>query len=147
MPRSPQLDALSDVITRVLHEHRNELALGINDKFYREMVLSSPDLPPETGFCAAAADALYHLGGGKAAGLKRMRARIDAQEIHWWVVDAEGNIYDPTAGQFVDDADTLFYLYVTGRGGAPSSAPKRGRAEQAPLKLAQRIMDLVNLGA
>jgi hypothetical protein len=85
---------------------------------------------------------LYHLGGGKSAGIRRVRAKINPDESHWWVEDDEGNIYDPTAGQFAGEEELLAHLYTIGRAGSPSSYGRGGK--QPPLKLAQKIMALVD---
>jgi len=54
---------------------------------------------PVEGHCYIAAEAFYHLAGGKKAG---MSPRVISKEdwTHWYVVDKVGNIYDPTRDQF-----------------------------------------------
>ena len=54
---------------------------------------------PHAGHCYAAAEALYHLLGGKEKGYKPMRGKLN-DETHWWIIDKNGNILDPTAEQF-----------------------------------------------
>ncbi len=58
-----------------------------------------PDSPPSTGHCYAASEALYHMLGGKKAGLKAMVARVRGR-THWWLVMKDGRILDPTYDQF-----------------------------------------------
>lgn len=55
---------------------------------------------PFAGHCYAASEALYHLLGGKDNGYKIMRGKGLNNEIHWWIVDKNNNILDPTAEQF-----------------------------------------------
>lgn len=87
-----------------------------------------PHDPVETGHCAVASEAFYHLAGGKAAGFipvvcgytalpnGRMvfgadraaaaHLRNAAQETHWWIrgpqagVRGAGEIFDVTKGQY-----------------------------------------------
>ena len=52
-----------------------------------------------TGHCYVAAESLFHLLGGKAAGLKPTTIRHEGS-VHWWLVDSEGEVLDLTADQF-----------------------------------------------
>lgn len=83
------------------------------------------DAPPEAGHCAVATEALYHLAGGRAAGLMPVVCGYDANdcgdmyfgdargrhedvraETHWWLRGpsggkrGKGEIIDVTAGQY-----------------------------------------------
>jgi hypothetical protein len=87
--------------------------------------LVSKNDPPESGHCAVAAEAFYHLAGGKAAGFMPVVCGYNAdrhgnmkfekkshqpgwhRETHWWVrgPDAKGqrgagDIRDVTVGQY-----------------------------------------------
>lgn len=65
---------------------------------------------PFTGHCYAASEALYHLLGGKAAGLKPKTIRHEGG-AHWWLEDADGRVIDVTAAQFETPVP-----YADGRG-------------------------------
>jgi hypothetical protein len=83
-----------------------------------EIVISSiqgaltPELIPENfsgrpgnpmfGHCYGAAEALYHLLGGKDSGYKAQRAVDDDGVSHWWVLSPTNEILDPTAAQYTD---------------------------------------------
>lgn len=55
---------------------------------------------PLRGHCYVASEALYHLKGGKAAGLKPMFISHEGAP-HWFLADTKNRIiYDLTAGQF-----------------------------------------------
>lgn len=54
---------------------------------------------PTEGHCYVAAEAFYHLSGGRRAGLKP-QVISKSGWTHWYVKDAAGNIYDPTRDQF-----------------------------------------------
>lgn len=54
------------------------------------------------GFCYVATEALYHLAGGAEAGLSVYRCSLPNGGTHWWLVDRDGRIVDPTAEQFVE---------------------------------------------
>lgn len=63
------------------------------------------------GHCYAASEALYHLLGGKAAGLTPMQIRHEG-DSHWFLRSPDGPL-DPTADQF---ATPVSYEQATGRG-------------------------------
>jgi hypothetical protein len=59
------------------------------------------------GHCYIAAEALYHMLGGKAKGYtpvvlsyKTWPAGLDPGETHWFIVDQHGKVLDPTQEQF-----------------------------------------------
>jgi predicted GNAT family acetyltransferase len=54
---------------------------------------------PMRGHCFTATETLFHLGGGKAAGLKPVNVQHEG-DSHWFLTDAAGNVYDVTASQF-----------------------------------------------
>jgi hypothetical protein len=67
--------------------------------------LLKPDFqgaPFPMGHCYVASEALYHLAGGKASGLKPVRLRMPDGAVHWWLRDSQGNVIDPTHDQFSD---------------------------------------------
>lgn len=95
------------------------------EKKYREQL--TPDDPPETGHCAIASEAFYHIAGGKQAGFIPVvagyaadghgnmvfgAARADAidkgwrKESHWWIRGPKGaergtgGFFDVTKDQF-----------------------------------------------
>src|ERR1700739_1703310 len=58
---------------------------------------------PTEGHCAIAAEALFHLLGGKAAGWVPvvLPRRVLGDNTHWWVENVQtGERLDPTAEQF-----------------------------------------------
>lgn len=55
------------------------------------------------GHCYAAAEALYHFLGGREAGYIPCVATFTEGNIrvtHWWIKNAQGEIFDPTSEQF-----------------------------------------------
>ena len=55
---------------------------------------------PLKGYCYVASEALYHLAGGATAGLSVYRCPLPNGGSHWWLVDTNGQVLDPTAEQF-----------------------------------------------
>ncbi len=125
----------------------------------------SPDDPKETGHCAIASEAFYHLAGGKAAGFipvvcgyaanDKGEMKFGAErptavskgwraETHWWIrgpkngIRGAGNIFDVTAGQYPQA-----YPYANGHNTGFM------QPQQKPSKRAQIIIDRVTekLGA
>ena len=84
---------------------------------------------PLTGHCYVASEALYHLLGGKAAGLKAMSIQHEGG-AHWWIRDADGNDIDLTAAQFAAPVP-----YHRGVG--------KGFLTRAPSKRAQVVIERV----
>jgi hypothetical protein len=64
---------------------------------------------PMFGHCYGAAEALYHLLGGKGSGYKAQRGVDDDGITHWWVLSPTGKILDPTAAQYTDFGKTPPY--------------------------------------
>lgn len=99
-----------------------------------------------TGLCFAATNAVYHLLGGKAAGLTPMNATYYDPELarlapetqgrasHWWIRDADGAYIDPTADQYTVFGETPPYEIGVGRG-------FNTRVDQ-PTQAGQKIIDL-----
>lgn len=81
---------------------------------------------PMTGHCYVASEALYHMLGGKGAGLKPVSIRHEGC-VHWWLQTADGQIIDPTASQFSTPVP-----YREGRG--------RGFMTKNPSKRAQEVI-------
>lgn len=133
------------------------------EKKYREQL--SPDDLRETGHCAVASEAFYHIAGGKQAGFipvvcgyaedakGNMKFKADMQaalqqgwkkQTHWWIRGPEGatrgagKIFDVTAGQY--DAP---YPYHNGHNTGFM------QPQQKPSKRAQIVIDRVvqKLGA
>lgn len=86
------------------------------------------------GQCYAASEALYHLLGGKAAGLTPYCLRlVDGSgpwKCHWFLVAADGQILDPTREQFEHRPP---YELATGK----------GFLTRHPSGKAQRIIDTI----
>lgn len=97
------------------------------------------NIPASTGFCSVAAEVLYHLAGGEGSGLTPHRLRYGDGTTHWWLEDARGRVWDPTADQFPSNADIG---YEQGRaGGFPT--PRQGLRHQPPSKRAAELMAAV----
>jgi len=92
------------------------------------------DHHPTAGHCYAAAEALYHLLGGKHSRYTPQVGKIDEEGTHWWLEDKEGNILDPTADQFYYKKESP--PYNNGRG--------TGFLTKLPSKRAQTIINRVN---
>jgi hypothetical protein len=91
------------------------------------------------GHCYAASEALYHILGGKEAGLRACVGR-GAEGTHWWVIDRKGNILDPTAEQFTSIGQKP--PYAKGRcTGFLTSYPSKRAAE-----IIRRVIDKKNPG-
>jgi hypothetical protein len=104
-----------------------------------------------TGFCAAAANAAYHMLGGKRAGLVPVVARFHDAAIearlphlkgalsHWWLRDRAGRIIDPTADQFTKLGKTP--PYKDGKGcGFQLPARQPSKAALKIMKLATKFL-------
>jgi len=92
---------------------------------------------PVAGHCYIAAEALFHVLGGKRAGLIAYVARDPEGGTHWWVQDAKGKILDPTKEQY-----TAFGKeppYHVGRGA--------GFLTKRPSRRAQVILNRAGLAA
>lgn len=60
---------------------------------------------PYAGMSYVAAEAVYHAAGGIRSGLRSHMMHLGTRERHWYLVDADGKIYDPTAKQFPRKVD------------------------------------------
>ncbi len=56
------------------------------------------------GNCYVASEALFHILGGKAAGWKPMRMRVDT-DMHWFLKHESGLVLDPSVQQFSHPPD------------------------------------------
>jgi hypothetical protein len=79
------------------------------------------DRRPTSGHCYAASEALYHLMGGKAAGLTPVQLHHEG-DSHWYLRTSEGTYLDPTADQF---ATVPPHAHGTGRGFQTREPAKR----------------------
>lgn len=71
---------------------------------------------PMFGHCYVAAEALYWLMGGPQSGLVPRHGRDPSGIVHWWLVrKSDGEILDPTAGQYT--SQDLLPPYSRGLGG------------------------------
>jgi len=93
--QSYPLEDLSAAITRVIDRGDSELAAAVLPKKYLKQWSPGSCV----GYCNAAAQALYFLGGGKAEGLTPVVWR-HGDVTHWWIEDSQGQVYDLTAEQF-----------------------------------------------
>lgn len=70
----------------------------LSDDLLRPQYRHLPNRRPMTGHCYVASEALFHLCGGKPAGLKPMRVRHEGG-THWYLSTPAG-VVDATADQF-----------------------------------------------
>jgi hypothetical protein len=84
---------------------------------------------PTAGHCYHAAEALYHMMGGKIGTWVPMRVREDDGMTHWWLRNKNtGEIGDPTADQYTSVG--LVPPYECGRaGGFLTAGPSKRAAE------------------
>lgn len=80
------------------------------------------------GNCYATCEALYHLVGGKKAGWKPMRLKMNSRdkECHWFLLHENGVIMDPTRRQFGKRIPN--YKRAIGSGFLTKRPSKRARA-------------------
>lgn len=81
------------------------------------------------GHCYVASEAVYHLLGGAAVGLKPVNLKHEGSP-HWYLVTASGDVIDPTESQFACPVP-----HGLGRG--------KGFLTKQPSKRAQTLMALV----
>lgn len=86
------------------------------------------------GHCYSASEAIYHMLGGKASGLRPANGRDANGVVHWWLKSKDGRIIDPTATQYTSIG--LNPPYEAGKGG--------GFLTKEPSRRAQTIIDRVN---
>ncbi len=77
--------------------------------------------------CYLASETLYHLLGGKEAGLKPMNIKHEGAQ-HWFLIASDGTIIDATADQFETAVP-----YTSARG--------RGFMTKEPSRRAQYLME------
>ena len=85
---------------------------------------------PTAGACYVASEAIFHLAGGKEAGLRPVRAFHEGVS-HWWLEDTDGNVIDATADQFDEPVP-----YSEGKSG--------GFLTKKPSKRALALMGRIN---
>jgi hypothetical protein len=98
------------------------------------------------GFCYIATEALFHMLGGKNSGYKPVcisfpidfyvnRPNDPVIETHWWLVNKEGKILDPTIDQIKKDID-IKEMYKNGICKGFQNGYKK------PSKRAQKLIEL-----
>jgi len=88
---------------------------------------AKPRARPYTGHCYVAAEAVYHLLGGKAAGLRPMSTGVAHGGPHWFLVDDDGLIIDPTAEQYTTRELQRVYAHARGKGFLTRQPSRRAR--------------------
>lgn len=73
------------------------------------------------GHCYVVSEALFHLLGGKKAGLKPMFIKHEGIS-HWWILGPQGEIWDFTAKQFTSPVP---YAKSVGKGFLTRNPSKR----------------------
>ena len=82
----------------VIRKVRSVLSDDLLSKKYQYIIeLKKKDV--STGHCYIAAEALYHMIGGKKSGYASYVAR-DEDETHWWLQNKSGQILDPSKQQY-----------------------------------------------
>ena len=136
MTRGQELRHIMAAIRRVLKRREH---LHLLKPAWRRMH-TEHRIPASTGFCSIAAETLYHLAGGQGSGLTPYRRSYKDGTTHWWLVDEDGRVWDPTADQFGPPGSIIGYK--DGRaGGFPT--PKQGHRTQPPSKRAAELMAAV----
>lgn len=92
---------------------------------------------PTYGHCYAASEAMWHMLGGPTSGLSPCRGRDGEGIVHWWLVDGDGRILDPTVQQYLAAGRTPPY----GRG------RRGGFLTRTPSARAREIMRRVGADA
>lgn len=77
---------------------------------------------PMYGHCYVATEALWHLTGQR---LSIHRGKDDEGITHWWLQDALGNRYDPTADQYTDRGKTPPYEHGVSTGFLTGDKPSK----------------------
>lgn len=78
---------------------------------------------PLRGHCYVASEALYHLAGGSASGLRPMNVKHEGDQ-HWFLATDDGTPIDLTAGQF---STPVPYGSARGRGFLTRAPSARAR--------------------
>lgn len=86
-----------------------------------------------TGHCYVSSEAIYHLLGGRKAGLTPYHLRMPDGVVHWWLQDQEGNIIDATHDQFTHPVP-----YERGRPGGFLTAGPSNRAQELMRRVGDR---------
>jgi hypothetical protein len=77
-----------------------------DDLLKSDQIAKRTGIHPTEGHCAVAAEAAYHLLGGRDAGWVPcvLPRKVLGDNTHWWVRHRDtGEIVDPTAEQFGDE--------------------------------------------
>jgi hypothetical protein len=111
-------------LAKLVRSVQGALTPDLLKKEYREENIENPMY----GHCYAASEALYHLA--KGSGFKPCRGRDERGIVHWWLVDDQGNILDPTAEQYTSKGRTPPY----------AKGKKAGFLTLEPSKRAETIM-------
>lgn len=93
------------------------------------------------GHCYAAAEALFHMLGGKSQGYSACVASFEENGqafTHWWIKDQDGKICDPTAEQFTAVGQVPPYHLGKGCGFLTKNPSKRAQI------IIERVLDLDN---
>jgi hypothetical protein len=106
--------------TNVVRAVRNSLDDTLLKPEYRDR----PDRHPVAGHCYTAAEAVYHLLGGRESGLVPVNIRHEG-DSHWYLKDINtGRIIDPTVEQFKEPVP---YQHGTPKGFLTSQPSKRAQ--------------------
>lgn len=102
----------------------NAIRSVLSDDLLKPAYRDQPRRTPTAGHCYAASEALYHLLGGREAGLVPVVLRHE-EGPHWFLRADDGSILDPTADQFATPPD-----HAAGKGcGFLTRDPSRRAAE------------------
>ena len=119
-PAAPR--SLTEVCRSVLTEVCRSVQAVLTPELLRAGTYTPTGKSNLEGHCYHAAEAVYHLAGGKAAGLTPVVGKLGGG-THWWLVQTDGSVVDPTAAQLPDG-----YAYQGRRCGFLTRQPsKRAR--------------------
>ena len=88
---------IADIVERVQQSIiENPPRLGKRDVVYAE----ARKTKPLAGYCYVATQAVWVLLGGLSSDFRPYVIANDGVDTHWYLMDFDGNIIDPTASQF-----------------------------------------------
>lgn len=106
---------------RMMENHLQKQKIDQLAPFIKENLTDDMLKPAQSGHCYVASETLYHLLGGKEAGLKPMNIKHEGAQ-HWFLKDKHGNVLDITKDQFKTPVP---YDKARGRGFLTKTPSKR----------------------
>lgn len=109
----------------VCNKIKQVLSTDLLSPFWRERITGN--LGVTEGHCYVAAEAAFHMLGGKNAGYKAYVCKQSNGDTHWFIRDHNNNIIDPTAEQYLLDGQDPPYDIGRPCGFMTSKPSKRAR--------------------